>query len=404
MTAQPSIPLLSVSNLTASKTDHLFKTLKWCQFNSQLVLMDSNKQKWVFNFYQGYIVYATGGIHPVRRWVRNLATYCPQMLPHIRELRRDLSGIDAAVLNTCWEYQLLCLWVEQQKITGEQATKMIRAILTEVLFDIAQTKGAINQFKQDSELSTQLVWIDPEQAITEVDQYWQIWQKAKLADYSPNCAPIIRQPEQLQKQTSEPVYQTLCNFLNGRNTLRDVAAQIKQDVWQVTQSLLPYIQLGFVELINIPDLPSPVPSTPPQTPARQTEPTKPVIACVDDSLWVCQTMEQLLTSAGYQFVGVNDPMRAIAILLAQKPDLIFLDLVMPNTNGYEICSQLRKLSLFSNTPIVILTGNDGIVDQVRARLFGASDFLSKPIDSETVLKVIIKHLGQREISPQGVEG
>jgi chemotaxis family two-component system response regulator PixG len=67
---------------------------------------------------------------------------------------------------------------------------------------------------------------------------------------------------------------------------------------------------------------------------------------------------------------------------------------MPNTNGYEICAKLRKLPGFRNTPIVILTGNDGFVDRVRAKLVGASDFLSKPVDAGTVLSVIRKHLEQ----------
>ena len=51
-------------------------------------------------------------------------------------------------------------------------------------------------------------------------------------------------------------------------------------------------------------------------------------------------MEQLLTSVGYRFLEIEDDLRAIGILLARKPDLIFLDLVMPNTNGYEIIFNL----------------------------------------------------------------
>jgi len=79
-------------------------------------------------------------------------------------------------------------------------------------------------------------------------------------------------------------------------------------------------------------------------------------------------------------------------VLSTKPDLIFLDLIMPNANGYEICGQLRKLNFFKNTPIVILTGNDGIIDRVRSKMVGATDFLSKPIDSELVLETIRKYL------------
>ena len=65
---------------------------------------------------------------------------------------------------------------------------------------------------------------------------------------------------------------------------------------------------------------------------------------------------------------------------------------MPNANGYEICSQLRKLSIFKETPIVILTGQDGIIDRVRAKLVGATDFLSKPVAASTVLEVINRYL------------
>jgi chemotaxis family two-component system response regulator PixG len=103
-------------------------------------------------------------------------------------------------------------------------------------------------------------------------------------------------------------------------------------------------------------------------------------------------MEKIITDAGYDFVGINDPLRAIAILLARKPDLIFLDLVMPNANGYEICGQLRKLAFFKHTPIVILTGNDGIVDRMRAKMVGSSDFIGKPINSLVVLDTIRKQL------------
>ncbi|HEY9880045.1 MAG TPA: response regulator, partial [Leptolyngbyaceae cyanobacterium] len=73
------------------------------------------------------------------------------------------------------------------------------------------------------------------------------------------------------------------------------------------------------------------------------------------------------------------------------------DLIMPGTNGYEICGQLRKVSLFKETPIIILSGNDGLVDQVRARLLGATDFLSKPIEPVVILSIIQKHLGQMAV-------
>ncbi|MGL6343891.1 MAG: response regulator, partial [Waterburya sp.] len=82
-----------------------------------------------------------------------------------------------------------------------------------------------------------------------------------------------------------------------------------------------------------------------------------------------------------------------SVLLALKPDLIFLDLMMPNTNGYEVCEKLRRISHFRNTPIVILTGNDGVIDRLKAKMVGASGFLSKNrVDAAAVTEVLNKHL------------
>jgi chemotaxis family two-component system response regulator PixG len=390
-------PLVSISLVTALKSIRFLETLKRIRFSGQLVLTDPKGQQWSFYLYLGSIIYATGGTHPVRRWQRNLATHCPQIPAGHLTLQRELAQSEATV-TTCWEYQLLCLWVAQQKISPEQVAKTIRAIICEVLFDVVQAMRAIPQIKQDNSLPKPLVLIDVQQAIAEVNQLWQSWWNAKVAKYSPNMAVTIKQPEKLQKCTTAQVYQILTKLLNGQHPLRDLAVQMRQDVVQVTRSLLPYIELGLVELVSVPDLPVPVNVPVFKKPPTPVTVTRPLVACVDDSPLICQTMEALLVAAGYQFVGVEDALRSFAVLLACKPDFIFLDLMMPHTNGYEICAKLRKLSGFRDTPIVILTGNDGIVDRVRAKLVGASDFLSKPVDAGTVLSVIRKHLKQGVIS------
>ncbi len=400
MTVKETSPFSSLNLFAASKAVRFLSTLKRLRFTGQLLFTSPKGQQWSFYLYLGQILYATGGTHPVRRWRRNLTIYCPQIAAQRGLLQGNLAEIDAAAFTTCWEYQLLCLWVAQQKIPPEQAARMIRSVVIEVLFDVAQVLRVSHQVNQDNSLSTPLVLIDVQEAIAKVQQLWQSWQDAQLATYSPNTVPVIKQPEELQKRTSAQLYQTLVQVLNGQYTLRDLAAHMKRDVVQVTRSLLPYIQLKLVELISIPDLPTPVLPSVPKTPASSAQSTGPLIACVDDSPLVCQTMEALLVAAGYRFIGVDDPLRAFAILLARKPDLIFLDLVMPNTNGYEICTQLRKVSFFRDTPIVILTGNDGIVDRVRAKLVGTSDFLSKPIDAGIVLSVLRKHLEQGATSHQ----
>ncbi|MDJ0601334.1 MAG: response regulator [Crocosphaera sp.] len=390
---------ISIPEFTSSRQASFFETLKQPRFSGQLVLTNSKGEKWFFYLYLGRIMYATGGTHPVRRWRRHIARYLPEIAAQLSSLQLDLASLGNQDFRLCWEYQLLCLWVEQQKISREQAARMIRSVIIEVLFDITQTMEVTCELRQDNLLSTRLVLIDADQLINEAQKQWQAWQGAKVADRSPNAAPIIRQADELQQRTSPQVYQTLKQLLDGNQTLRDLSIRMKRDVVTVTSSLLPYIQMGLVELIAIEDLSPPV-STPTPTPTVATPETSvgPLVACVDDSPLMCQTLEKILVGANYQFLGINDPLRAIAILLARKPALIFLDLVMPNANGYEICGQLRKLSFFRHTPIIILTGNDGIVDRVRAKMVGSTDFMSKPVNPDLVLDAIRKHLIQENLA------
>jgi chemotaxis family two-component system response regulator PixG len=383
------------------RQNQLLKTLETVRFSGQLVQTDAAGQQWVFYLSQGAIVYATGGSHTVRRWRRNVAIYCPQMAMHRFTWYLDLASVAPETLSLGWEFALITLWLSRQQISAESAAKLVYSNVLEVMFDIAQAGKVTEQIRQNSSFSSHaevsqtkpllLHWAEMSEA---AERRWQSWQNAKLAAYSPNQAPVIRQAEQLKNRVPA-LYQNLSSLLNGQHTLYDLAVQMKRDVVEVTASLLPCLQLKWIELVSLPDFPVPLLRRDvPRTPPPPVAPKKGVIACVDDSVLVRHMMEELLTSAGYQFVGIEDPLRAIGVLLAHKPNLIFLDLMMPNVSGHEVCQQLRKLSLFRYTPIVILTGSDGYVNRLRSNFVGATDFLTKPLDAEAVLGVICKHLEQ----------
>jgi chemotaxis family two-component system response regulator PixG len=112
---------------------------------------------------------------------------------------------------------------------------------------------------------------------------------------------------------------------------------------------------------------------------------------VDDSEQSRQILENIIVNGGYEYLGIGDSVEAIPLLLERQPQLIFLDLIMPNINGYELCSQIRKISSLKEIPIVIVTGNDGIVDRMRAKVVGANNFISKPIDRSEVLTLAVQY-------------
>ena len=391
MTTQPSV--ITISDFTAAKQSRLFGLLKQSQFNGQLELT-AGSTKWTFDFYMGRLLYVTGGKQPMRRWYRYVRYYCPDLYVELSTLKSELRKLSEAENHRnliCWEYQLLGFWYSQQKISREQISKIVENIFLEVFFDISQAREVVYQVHTENQLSNQLLLINADAIIHKAQHRWKSWLKARLGERSPDLAPIIRHPLELKRQLPEPLYRSLTMMLTGQQTLRDICVKIERDIISLSASLLPYVQQGSVELGEIDDLEVPISLS-----TRTKESSNgPLIACIDDSPAVCRALEKVLDTANYCTHCIQDPLRAIGILLSKKPSLIFLDLIMPETNGYELCSQLRKISCFKETPIVILTGNDGVIDRMRAKMAGASAFLSKPINPHQVLSVV-----KRELSKQ----
>ncbi|MBX2865714.1 MAG: response regulator [Leptolyngbyaceae cyanobacterium MAG.088] len=115
---------------------------------------------------------------------------------------------------------------------------------------------------------------------------------------------------------------------------------------------------------------------------------KPTVVHVEDSPADSQKMARIVHKAGFHHVVLSDSLQALPRLLEIKPQLIFLDLVMPIVSGYELCAQLRRISAFQQTPIFIVTNNNGIADRLRARITGASGFIAKPITEQYVLQAL----------------
>ena len=118
-----------------------------------------------------------------------------------------------------------------------------------------------------------------------------------------------------------------------------------------------------------------------------------LVVCIDDSKTVQKQVRMTLEAGGYRVLSILDPTLALKKLSQHQPAVIFMDINMPNLNGYDLCSLLRKSQRFKDVPIVMLTGRDGMIDRVRAKIVGATDYLTKPCDPNkliTLAKVLEK--------------
>ena len=389
MNAKTTSDNLIIKEFTAPKQIRLFSSLQEAQVSGQLTFNDpTTENQWHLYLYLGAIVYGTGGTHPLRRWQRNLVSNLPQIPFQLSSLQEELTERKADLRDNVWEYEQLAHWVDQQIITTQQGETAIAFALEEILFDITQARQVVCRLNQSKILSPKLELVEPKDLIERVGQTWSNWEDAGVADRIPNLAPTILQPQQLQQKTSISAYHSLCKLLDGHRTLRDLAVQLNTSTLQVVNSLLPYIQSGIFSLVNVPDLLEPVTPFPNQTDNSD----RPLIACVDDSKMVCHMMEQIINLAGYRFMAINDPVDAIDTLITRQPDLIFLDVVMPQINGYDLCAQIRKYPEFAETPIIFLTSNSGIIDRIRAKMVGSSDFLKKTVDADELVQKVAQHL------------
>ena len=123
---------------------------------------------------------------------------------------------------------------------------------------------------------------------------------------------------------------------------------------------------------------------------QQSEHTR--VVYIDDAPEREQAGVEIIRRAGYSCVRIPDALQDLSQLLDLMPQLIFIDLAPPVGNSYELCSQIRRISQFAATPLIVVTDNDSIVDQVRARLAGASGFISKPFKTRHILQMLMKHL------------
>ncbi|NEP00619.1 MAG: response regulator [Symploca sp. SIO2E9] len=395
-------------------TEELANTINICTqeyFTGLLLIEKPQGQHWSLYFHHGGFMASSSKEYAARSW-------CRQLYKHYPQLSFEVVCYWSEQLQNC-NYHSFAELLTKGTSRGEEMAPVIASNTTEILFDIIQQGKQLRQnsvnplickcFPEDT-IDSNLILMEASQTWQQAIKAWEDWHKAGFVNFSPNLAPEISQAQQLRQHTSEAVYNNFIKLLDGSLSLRDLALKLKQNPLPLTQSLMPYIHKGWISLIEVEDCcfdlsqdtttrpKLNIPTNPQLAPANPTvSHTTPrtntaLVAYIDDSSIDNQRMNLILTQAGYRYLSIQDSVLALPTLLEQKPELIFLDLVMPIANGYEICAQIRRVSMFRDTPVIILTGNDGIVDRVRAKIVGSTGFLAKPITPEKVLKTLRDYL------------
>jgi two-component system alkaline phosphatase synthesis response regulator PhoP len=122
------------------------------------------------------------------------------------------------------------------------------------------------------------------------------------------------------------------------------------------------------------------------------------VLIADDEPDILEIISYNLRNEGYETITAKDGEDALQKALAHKPDLIILDVMMPNKNGMEVCKQLRSQPAYQNTLIIFLTALSDELSQVKGLEYGADDYISKPV-SPKVLVTKVNSLFRRISKP-----
>jgi DNA-binding response OmpR family regulator len=120
------------------------------------------------------------------------------------------------------------------------------------------------------------------------------------------------------------------------------------------------------------------------------------LVVIDDDAKVRSLIRARLQSS-YELFDTGDPEEAFGLILANKPDAILLDLVMPQHTGFELCQSLNAVSYTSNIPIFIVSGEDGNKFKEHCKSLGACGYFEKPIDFAALREAIELELGRRKV-------
>jgi two-component system, chemotaxis family, response regulator PixG len=394
-------------------------------FQKGYLRINTDSVTWFVYIDQGKLLYITHSIDPVDRLdchLRNLSRRIPEINQGVRaqvrlslELQLDLGTYPRQ------DYQGIDLLIQDSTLSAEAAQPLILSMSQEALESLLMVQESSYTFVPTEQIRAIAQPLDFDLLLRECTQRIQAWQHLAPHVFSPYQRPYLFSQSQSPKLTPER-QQRLGKLLKGFS-FRQLAIMLDQDELKLARSLYPLI-LEKAVLLREPqspynDLPSfslpytdgkiiePIRTAPASEAAiapsssagsldampQLSAPTETYrVACIDDSPAMLQTIEQFLGNENLSLTLIQDSLKALVELMRIKPHLILLDVGMPKVDGYELCRLLRKHPMFKKTPIIMVTGNTGLIDRARAKIAGTTDYMTKPFTQDQLLKMVFRYL------------
>ncbi|MEH2027284.1 response regulator [Nostoc sp.] len=337
----------------------------------------STSGSWSIYVDEGKLIYACYSEKMFEPLYRNLQCLSQEIstLPHgIKDQLRAIfeTGIEnQAIPNP--DYLAICWLVNQKYISPSQAAMLIEQLALEVLESFLNLEEGSYEFIPESFLDDM-----PKFCYLNLRLLVEQCQAPRSVGQGSVCDTLRERRQAAYRQTS-PSYQSHPSQFFQINELQPKAK---------TTPKLPKIN-GYkpaASSINTNEHRGQQIIQPPADKQIYT------IFCIDDSPTVLNAIKSYLDEQTFSVIGVTDSLKALMQIIRIKPNIIFLDISMPNLDGYELCSLLRKHSYFKNTPVIMVSEKVGFLERAKAKMVRASGYLTKPFTQGDLLKVIFQHI------------
>jgi chemotaxis family two-component system response regulator PixG len=380
----------------------------------------SNDVVWLLYFYEGKLFYANHSLEPIERLEQHLRRISPIVLANqvYTDLREQLKEANLEATYPSLDYQAIRWLIAQGHISEQTAGTLVKSISKEVIQSyLLITTGTSELVARETAFP--IWWSGNFLFVTkECQTELQAWQALQPAIQSPYQRPYLMNVE--HPLLTPDVKAKLSKILIGFS-FRQLSLLLKQDELTVANNLYRLISNQIVGLR---------PAQPPfdrlhklyaagadkdkfdektqsvtdtlaavnpdnnqsTTTGDLAEQATYKIACVDDSPTILREINRFLDGDSFKVFPIVDSGTALMKIIRINPDIILLDVGMPTIDGYKLCSMLRKHPAFKKTPIVMVTGNTGIIDRAKAKMAGSTDYMTKPFTQSGLIEMVSSHL------------
>jgi len=321
---------------------------------------------------KGYLAWAERSISGTDSWVagilRRLKVKCVDQVMQYAANRIDISSSSP--------YQVLETIIGTRLVTWEDLERAITDRMVVTLEEFLPYPCTVVPLPLEFDMThaANFQGIDCNAVLQKIEQRQTQWKQYLAALNSVHAIPYIKDGA-LSVISHEPTKQHLQRWVNGKRSLAEIAEALEQDPLLLAPFYFRWVNEGLVDFnFGIYELEK-----------------LPVILSVDDSP-IVQAMIRRTLCESYEVISASSAMEALGILNRRQVDLILLDVTMPEIDGFEFCSTIRKMSKFKNTPVIMLTAKDGLIDRARGHMAGTNRYLTKPVNKEELLKAIQEYI------------